>query len=182
MKQSVTDSLLERRANAMAGMQGLLEWSCRYGHEMRVDLNCAHEKLQEMVGGGTRSIELAHVLSASFNLGFEDRSGEFFLMLDEEEFDFLSLLPIQAVVVGSSQLHILVEGIELGMVEDAAVHGIVDLGAFPPLVLSVQIDGAVWNRLRGVGSIVFGCLRYKDSGGYEVREEGSWSYPLMFAN
>lgn len=151
----------------LAGFCGLLQWAERYGHEMGGTVAPDVRLLLE--GDNSVELEFSSALSASFNPGFgSDES--VYLMVTSEEYEWLSLLPINEVVVSDSSVCIICRGIKEGNFEIAM------------MAMRVYTDQPkLWAAMRGRSSIHFGCIQHNDMD-YEVSEYMHESVPLRFLN
>lgn len=151
----------------LAGFCGLLQWAERYGHEMVGSV--APDVQLLLQGSAPVEIELSSALSASFNPGFGSDENVY-LMVTTEEYEWLSLLPINEVVVSDSSVCIVCRGIKEGSFEIAM------------MAMRVCTDQPkLWASMRGRSSIHFGCVQHNDTD-YEVSEYMQESVPLRFLN
>lgn len=149
---------------SLAGYCGMIEWAARYGNELSVP---ARPDARLMGDGVGIELEVSFALSASFNPGFGP-DDSVYLMVTMEEYAWLSLVPIQEVVVSDTAVCVICRGIREGEFEIAM------------MALRLQTDQPrLWASMRGRSVIRFGCVHHSDAG-YEVSEYMPEGAPLRF--
>lgn len=166
--QPVTISDPATHADAVAGYSGFLKWASLYGRDL------VEEDGAELGGNHGRLavfLKLSMPLSASFNFGYDASDQSIYIAVEPEEFDWVTLMPINEVLIGQSAIYILTRPIDL------------DLGEFlPPVVLKVSTNQPMlWHAFPKANDIGFMCVRANE-GGYMVEEFHCTRYPLRFSN
>lgn len=140
-----------------------IRWAALYGHELR---SGSHNELPEVASSA--SIGLSTSLSASFNFGYNAEDQSIFVVLEQEEFDWLPDLPIVEVLVGRERLYVLTKEV---VVEEIAVEA---------MAISIDIgQPKLWRAFPYATTIGFLCLRHSEVG-YRVTEESMQRYPLRY--
>lgn len=155
-------------ADAVAGYCGFLKWASKYGRDLVEDDGM---ELGESAGRQSVILKLSMGLSASFNFGYNAADQSIYIAVEPEEFDWITLMPVEEVMVGRDMIYILSRPIDL------------ELGEFlMPVMLKVTTNQPLlWHAFPDARDIGFMCVRLNE-GGYMVEEFHSARFPIRFSN
>lgn len=155
-------------AQAVAGFSSFLGWATRYGHNLTEGDGA---EISEVLEPDAVFLELSQALSASFNFGYDAGDQSIYIAVEEEEFDWLTMMPIEAVMVGRSAIYVLSLGVDLG-----------EGDTLPSIAVKlVTNQPMLWHAFPNAKDIGFMCIRAND-GGYVVEEFHGERFPLRFSN
>lgn len=149
----------------LTAFSSFIRWASLYGHELRIG---AHGELDGIATGA--SLALSSSLSASVNFGYNAEDLSVYVVLDQEEFDWLPDLPVSEVLVGRERLYVLTQAV---VVEDVEIES---------MAIAIEVgQPKLWQAFPEAVTIGFLCLRHSEAG-YEVIEESQQRYKLRFLN
>lgn len=158
----------EESPAVLSAFMGFIGWASQYGHELR---QCAPDLVALGVAGEHPvTLELSAVLSASFNFGYDPQDQAVFMAIDKEEFEWLPDLPIAEVVIGISEVYVLIRSVSLGG------------EVFEAMAITVRTgQPKLWRAFPDAGTVGFMCVRHAEQG-YEVTELSGKRFPLRYLN
>lgn len=153
------------KARAYAAYYSFLEWAQKYGYDLRDSPNNAKgvsDRYESFLG-------LSAALSASFNFGYDPGDQSIYIVVEQEEFEWLPWLAIEEVVIGSGLVHVLTKPLEILPGE-----------VLPPMALQIWTNQPkVWRSFPSAKEIGFMCIHWnKDS--FLVREFSAERFPVRY--
>lgn len=149
----------------LTAFSSFIRWASVYGHELKGGA------LGELDGIATgTAMALSSNLSASVNFGYNPEDQSIYVVLDQEEFDWLPDLPVAEVLVGRERLYVLTREV---VVDDLAIES---------MAIAIEVgQPKLWQAFPDAVTIGFLCLRHSEYG-YEVIEESQQRYKLRYLN